>query len=1060
MSDRKKLYVAKLNPAKTTNATLRKCFSNYGELVDCKVVLDPSTRASRGFGYVTFRNVADAEQALAEMNQQELDDSVITVEVAKDQTNAFAPFRHARLSIPVAAAAAAGGGAPGPITYPEQPFDNANKTVFFTLCERLDAIGRAKGSLAKTSLLFDEQWVKYLQGQSWYPVLRLVFPEFDRERPKYHLKAQALGKLLVNAMQGQGRDFAARLLNWKDPGKANGGVVGDFCNVLREVLVERQFSTKPLAVRLTVGEVNALLDRLSLATGTEERQQVINDVLAKCSVPEVCWFAKIVLKDLSCGLHHGAVLRRYHPDAMQAMENHGDLRKCLAELNDPKVRHQFKVELFSVTSPMLARITRMDQATVGMGDFVIENKYDGDRMLIHIDKTQFPPQIKLFTRNGTDYTARYGSPLLFGQLLQAVRCERCILDGEMLAWDDTLDGMLDFGQTTTVAMEMNSPQYDGKRWLLYMCFDALLIEDGRGGSAILTQEPLRTRRARLKSIFTPMDKRVELAEALQVVTTTDLESRHQLVMQELDKVILCKGEGLILKALSSPYVGGETGRNLGHWVKVKPEHVNGLAEELDMVVLGGYYPDSKRRVNDLGDPSVFLLGVPSPTHPGRFLSAVKVGTGYSLLQLKELRDKLRPHLVRTTPQTMPPHFTVPTKRLDLPDVWLAQAHSVVLQVTGSELVPSEAFEAGYTLRFPRVSRIRYDKSVNECTTFAELKRLAVDFATATVGGGGGGGGLHGAKRAADVNRLDAHKRANLSTKKKRPHTQVLGLGGTRHLTDIAVTSQALRGHMFYVFPNTACEGLNSKQHVEVFITQHGGGVVQVPSGKHELFLIASAEVMRHPTQQLRNLKSSGKLNVMRVEFVVDVVNNHSPGDGDGLASRARFEDYLVMSDATRKGMEHELDEFGDHFEQDADVYSLERCMLAVKQPFSSTNQAVYQQLLDDADDPLATSFNLFRGLVAWFPDPDACDLEMLVLRMHGGRVAPGLESTVTHVFFHGAPPSAAAVVASTKQAWHSLPGASSNPREPFWLRVGFVTECAKAATPLPWEHFGTLGFEV
>ncbi|KAH9259153.1 hypothetical protein BASA81_002773 [Batrachochytrium salamandrivorans] len=1027
MSDRKKLYVAKLNPTKTTNATLRRCFSNYGELVDCKVVLDPNTRASRGFGYVTFRNVADAEQALLEMNQQELDDAVITVEVAKDQTNAFAPFRHSRLSIPAGAAAAA---ALGPITYPEQPFDNANKTVFFTLCERLDAIGRAKGSIAKTSLLFDEQWVKYLQGQSWYPVLRLVLPEFDRERSKYHVKAQALGKLLVNAMQGQGRDFANRLLNWKDPERANGGVVGDFCNVLKEVLVERQVSTQPLAVRLTVGEVNALLDRLSLATGTDDRQQVINELLAKCSVLEICWFTKIVLKDLNCGLHHGAVLKRYHPDAIQAMENHGDLRKCLAELSDPNVRHEFKVELFSVTSPMLARITRMDQATIGMGDFVIENKYDGDRMLIHIDKTQFPPQIKLFTRNGTDYTARYGSPLLFGQLLQAVRCERCILDGEMLAWDDNLDGMLDFGQTTTVAMEMNSPQYDGKRWLLYMCFDALLIEDGRGGNAILTQEPLRTRRARLKSIFTPIDRRIEIAEALQVVTTMDLESRHQLVMQELDKVILTKGEGLILKALSSPYVGGETGRNLGHWVKVKPEHVNGLAEELDMVVLGGYYPDSKRRVNDLGDPSVFLLGVPSPTQPGRFLSTVKVGTGYSLLQLKELREKLRPHLVRTTPQTMPPHFTVPAKRLDLPDVWLAPSHSVVLQVTGSELVPSDAFEAGYTLRFPRVSRIRYDKSVSECTSFAELRRLAVDFATAAVGvDSGKGGGLHGAKRAADINRLDAHRHANLSTKRKRLHTQVLGLGGTRHLTDIAVTSRALQVNMFYVFPQTTCEGLDSKQQVEVFITQHGGGVVQVPSGKHELFLIASAEVMRHPTQQLRNLKSSGKLNVMRVEFVVDFVNNYSPVDGDGLASHARFEDYLVMSDATRKSMEHELDEFGDHFEQDADLYSLERCMLGVKPPFTIPNQVVYKQLLDDADDPLATPFNLFRGLVAWSPDPDACELEALVLRMHGGRMATELGPDVTHVFFYGA---SSVPVAATKQAWQNLPCRDPAPVGALW----------------------------
>ena len=41
---------------------------------------DPHTRESRGFGFVTFERVEDAEAALAALNATTLDDRTITVE--------------------------------------------------------------------------------------------------------------------------------------------------------------------------------------------------------------------------------------------------------------------------------------------------------------------------------------------------------------------------------------------------------------------------------------------------------------------------------------------------------------------------------------------------------------------------------------------------------------------------------------------------------------------------------------------------------------------------------------------------------------------------------------------------------------------------------------------------------------------------------------------------------------------------------------------------------------------------------------------------------------------
>lgn len=50
----RKLFIGGLS-RDTTDATFRDYFENYGELVDCVIIRD-STKASRGFGFVTFAN--------------------------------------------------------------------------------------------------------------------------------------------------------------------------------------------------------------------------------------------------------------------------------------------------------------------------------------------------------------------------------------------------------------------------------------------------------------------------------------------------------------------------------------------------------------------------------------------------------------------------------------------------------------------------------------------------------------------------------------------------------------------------------------------------------------------------------------------------------------------------------------------------------------------------------------------------------------------------------------------------------------------------------------------
>ncbi|KAI8510410.1 hypothetical protein Bbelb_113260 [Branchiostoma belcheri] len=67
-----KLYVGGLS-WNTTTENLESTFSEYGEIIDCKVITDRETGRSRGFGFVTFSNDSDAANAKKCMHETELD---------------------------------------------------------------------------------------------------------------------------------------------------------------------------------------------------------------------------------------------------------------------------------------------------------------------------------------------------------------------------------------------------------------------------------------------------------------------------------------------------------------------------------------------------------------------------------------------------------------------------------------------------------------------------------------------------------------------------------------------------------------------------------------------------------------------------------------------------------------------------------------------------------------------------------------------------------------------------------------------------------------------------
>jgi RNA recognition motif-containing protein len=69
----------------TDDDGLRAAFERFGEISDVKVITERETGRSRGFGFVTFVDAANAQRAIEEMNGSTLDGRTLNVNEAQER---------------------------------------------------------------------------------------------------------------------------------------------------------------------------------------------------------------------------------------------------------------------------------------------------------------------------------------------------------------------------------------------------------------------------------------------------------------------------------------------------------------------------------------------------------------------------------------------------------------------------------------------------------------------------------------------------------------------------------------------------------------------------------------------------------------------------------------------------------------------------------------------------------------------------------------------------------------------------------------------------------------
>ena len=79
-----KIYVGNLSYS-TTDESLSKLFSQYGEVASATVIRDKITGQSKGFGFVELAEQAHAEKAIAALNGKEFETRRIRVNFAQEK---------------------------------------------------------------------------------------------------------------------------------------------------------------------------------------------------------------------------------------------------------------------------------------------------------------------------------------------------------------------------------------------------------------------------------------------------------------------------------------------------------------------------------------------------------------------------------------------------------------------------------------------------------------------------------------------------------------------------------------------------------------------------------------------------------------------------------------------------------------------------------------------------------------------------------------------------------------------------------------------------------------
>ena len=79
------IYVSNLS-FNTSDVELNDLFAQYGTVTSAKVIMDRETGRSRGFGFVEMSDDSEGKEAMAALNNKEVEGRAMSVSIAREKT--------------------------------------------------------------------------------------------------------------------------------------------------------------------------------------------------------------------------------------------------------------------------------------------------------------------------------------------------------------------------------------------------------------------------------------------------------------------------------------------------------------------------------------------------------------------------------------------------------------------------------------------------------------------------------------------------------------------------------------------------------------------------------------------------------------------------------------------------------------------------------------------------------------------------------------------------------------------------------------------------------------
>ena len=338
-----------------------------------------------------------------------------------------------------------------------------------------------------------------------------------------------------------------------------------------------------------------------------------------------------------------------------------------------------------------------DYGRINPQDYAVEWKWDG----IRVQATGDRGVARLYSRSGDDVSAA------FPDLLEHVRFEGC-LDGELLVGRPASGGdgeprveppdrgepvgdAIVVGTFSDLQQRLNRKTVSSAAMRRHPVFLRAydLLQDG---AEDLRPLPFAERRERLDRFVRELDPtRFDVSPFVPFATFDDLIAARR---QPPHAVI----EGLMLKRWDSPYVPG---RPKGPWFKWKQD-----PHTVDAVLMYAQRGHGKRS----SFYSDYTFGVWSgPADDPALLPVGKAYFGFTDAELKKLDRYVRDNTV----ERFGPVRSVRAE----PD------HGLVLEIAFEGLARSTRHKSGIAMRFPRVSRLRWDKPASEADRIETLEAM-------------------------------------------------------------------------------------------------------------------------------------------------------------------------------------------------------------------------------------------------------------------------------------------------------------------------------------------------